>query len=154
MTSKRRDGGHPHRFEPVAGNGLLDRRALLGGGLALAGAMGDRRFADRRRRRAAEGRTVEPGAGRRDAGRCRRRRAFEKHVVRTLSNPQNEMRTSHARTPHQSAQRHGHAQQPALLDQSFRHAGHRSRQAQAGDPRHGEAAAGVHARRRCRAIRW
>ena len=25
---------------------------------------------------------------------------FEKHVVRTLSNPQNEMRTSHARTPH------------------------------------------------------
>ena len=37
MTNRTRRGGTPP-FEQVAGNGLLDRRALLGRGIAIAGA--------------------------------------------------------------------------------------------------------------------
>ena len=39
-TNQRRSGGRNPLPEPVAGNGLLHRRALLGGGIAIAGAMG------------------------------------------------------------------------------------------------------------------
>ena len=40
-TGKRRDrGGNTSSIDDVAGNGLLHRRALLGRGIALAGAMG------------------------------------------------------------------------------------------------------------------
>src|SRR5262245_44431798 len=40
MSSRKRRDGASQSFELVAGNGLLDRRALLGRGIALAGAMG------------------------------------------------------------------------------------------------------------------
>ena len=98
--SKRHGSGDPS-FQPVAGNGLLDRRALLGGGLALAGAMGTGVSPN--------GAAAEPlkdapwslelGAV---TPALQTPSPFEKHVVRALSNPQNEMRTSHARTPHQA----------------------------------------------------
>ena len=38
-TGQRRTRGIRDTFEHVAGNGLLDRRALLGRGIAFAGAM-------------------------------------------------------------------------------------------------------------------
>jgi sulfane dehydrogenase subunit SoxC len=95
--------GNRHRsldsLEPVAGNGLIDRRALLGRGVLLAGAMG----AGGSLTGAAaeplknEPWSLEPGQllpAYQVASR------FEKNVVRTLSNPKNEIRTSHARTPH------------------------------------------------------
>ena len=99
--SKRRDRGRHHTsMDDVAGNGLLSRRALLGHGIMLAGAMGSGV--------AATGAAAEPlkddpwsletGAV---TPALQTPSRFEKHVVRTLSNPQNEMRTSHARTPHQ-----------------------------------------------------
>jgi sulfane dehydrogenase subunit SoxC len=86
---------------PVAGNGLLDRRALLGRGIVFAGAAA-----------AGAGTSLsgaaadplkddpwslvmgEPTPPRQQPSR------FEKNVVRTLSNPNNELRNSHARTPH------------------------------------------------------
>src|SRR5260370_7780208 len=40
MSIRKRRDGAPPPFERVAGNGLLDRRALLGRGIVLAGAMG------------------------------------------------------------------------------------------------------------------
>src|SRR5262249_48410634 len=99
MTSKeRRSRSH---LPEVAGNGLLDRRALLGRGIRSAGA-------------AATGAGTATGAS---AERCKddpwsmtmgavtplrqEPSRFEKHVVRTLSNPNNELRNSHGRTPHQ-----------------------------------------------------
>ena len=39
MNSTSRRGRAPS-LEPVAGNGLINRRALLGQGIAMAGAMG------------------------------------------------------------------------------------------------------------------
>ena len=59
-----------HRLEQpqrVAGNGLIDRRALLGRGIVFAGATatGARQLAHRRRRRATAGRSVEHEARRR-----------------------------------------------------------------------------------------
>ena len=86
---------------PVAGNGLLDRRALLGRGIVFAGAAA-----------ASVGTSItgaaaeplkddpwslvmgEPTPPRQAPSR------FEKDVVRTLSNPNHELRNSHARTPH------------------------------------------------------
>ena len=87
-------------LEPVAGNGLLDRRALLGSGIALAGAIGagasptapPRRAARRTRRGALELGAVTPT--------LRRRRASRSTSSASLSNPQGEPRTPHARTPH------------------------------------------------------
>jgi sulfane dehydrogenase subunit SoxC len=86
--------------EAVAGNGLLNRRALLGRGIAVAGAM--------TAGPAVTGAAAEPlkdapwslevGAVTPPLQTPSR---FEKDVVRTLSNPNNEFRTSHARTPHQ-----------------------------------------------------
>ena len=85
----------------VAGNGLLNRRALLGRGILFAGAAATGAGAS------LTGAAAEPlkndpwslevGAAvppRQEPSR------FEKHVVRTLSNPNNELRNSHARTPH------------------------------------------------------
>ena len=99
INSKRR--GHTPSHELVAGNGLINRRALLGHGIAIAGAMSTAGDHDRRRRRAAQGRAMEPGVRRRPCRRCRSPSRFEKDVVRTLSNPNGEFRNSHARTPHQ-----------------------------------------------------
>ena len=85
--------------EAVAGNGLLDRRAFLKGGAAAAAAMTGYALARSARGDAladdlwslAPGKTVQ---GYEQPSR------FEEKVVRTLSNPNAEPRTQHARTPH------------------------------------------------------
>ena len=80
------------------------------------------------------------------AGVARAPSRFEKNVVRTLSNPNNEPRNSHARTPHHLL---NGTITPNGLHFTIIHggtAGHRSGAAQARHPRPGEAAAGVHAR--------
>ena len=87
--------------EVVAGNGLLNRRALLGRGVAFAGAIGTgvggsltgaaaEPLKDDLWSLAFGGPTLPRQAPSR----------FEANVVRTLSNPNNELRNSHARTPH------------------------------------------------------
>src|SRR5258708_18681736 len=85
----------------VAGNGLIDRRALLGRGVLLAGAMGAGSAG------ALTGAAAEPlkdQAWSLEQGSLlptyQVASRFEKSVARTLSNPKNEPRTSHARTPH------------------------------------------------------
>ena len=97
------DSGNRHRsldsLEPVAGNGLIDRRALLGRGVLLAGAMG---AGGSLTAAAAEPLkdapwSLEPGE---TLPAYQVASRFEKSVARTLSNPKNEPRTSHARTPH------------------------------------------------------
>src|SRR3984893_16750623 len=95
MTSKRRPV-----FETVAGNGLIDRRALLGRGAMIAGAMGT---AGSLTGAASEPLNNDPWSLEMvlvtPAPRTPSR--YEKDVVRTRSNPDNELRNSHARTPHQ-----------------------------------------------------
>jgi sulfane dehydrogenase subunit SoxC len=95
-------GGSSPPFEQVAGNGLLDRRALLGRGILFAGAATTGAGATLASAAAeplkddpwslAMGSIIPP---RQEPSR------FEKQVVRTLSNPNHEFRNSHARTPHQ-----------------------------------------------------
>ena len=99
-SAKRRERGDTRTsIDDVASNGLIHRRALLGRGFAMAGALG----AGVSPNGAAaeplkdEAWSLELGAVTPPLQTPSR---FEKHVVRTLSNPQNEMRTSHARTPH------------------------------------------------------
>ena len=96
--------------EPVAGNGLLDRRALLGRGMLFASAAAHRRrrFAHLRRRRAAAGRSLEHGARRADpalwhAGEVREQGGAHAH--------QPQPRAAHQPGPHAapSAERHDHA---------------------------------------------
>src|SRR6266705_7138457 len=87
------------RLEVVAGNGLLGRRAFLRGGAAFAAAMTGYTVA---RSAAAEPLKDDPwslGMGAVSPP-LQTPSRFEKHVVRTLSNPNNELRNSHARTPH------------------------------------------------------
>ena len=98
-TKRRHGGGNRTSMDEVAGNGLISRRALLGQGAVLAGALGTSA--------SATGAAAEPlkdEAWSLELGAVtpplQAPSRFEKHVVRTLSNPQNEMRTSHARTPH------------------------------------------------------
>ncbi|HEY6242138.1 MAG TPA: sulfite dehydrogenase, partial [Burkholderiales bacterium] len=85
--------------EAIAANGLLHRRAFLKSGAAVAGAMMGYTFV---RSAAAEPLAEEPwslapgGASRPYEQRSR----FEEKIARTLSNPNGEPRTSHARTPH------------------------------------------------------
>jgi sulfane dehydrogenase subunit SoxC len=90
---------HDPALQPVAGNGLLDRRLLLRRGLAFAGATAGL---------AATGAAAEPLADdpwSRVQGTTtvaiEPRSKFEDKVTRTLSNPKGEPRTQHARTPHQ-----------------------------------------------------
>jgi sulfane dehydrogenase subunit SoxC len=92
----------PSEIERVAGNGLLHRRALLGGGIALAGAVGAGVGG------AATGAAAEPlaeapwGLATGDPVPAYQVPSqFAKNVVRTLSNPNFEPRTSQSRTPHQ-----------------------------------------------------
>jgi len=85
----------------VAGNGLLHRRALLGRGIMVAGAMGAG-AAGSLTDAAAEPLTeapwsVEPGDATLHYGHPS---PFEKAVVRTVDNPKNEPGGSRARTPH------------------------------------------------------
>jgi sulfane dehydrogenase subunit SoxC len=91
--------------EPVAGNGLLDRRMLLGRGVALAGAMGAGGAGT------LTGAAAEPlaeGPWGREVGSVipayQTPSRFEKNVVRTQDNPDNVPRNSRARTPHQMLQ--------------------------------------------------
>jgi sulfane dehydrogenase subunit SoxC len=102
MSIRKRRASSP-QIEQVAGNGLLNRRALLRGGAVVAGAMTSGG--------ALTGAAAEPLQN--DPWSLERGLVvppyqvpsrFEKDVVRTLSNPNNEFRTSHARTPHQLLQ--------------------------------------------------
>jgi sulfane dehydrogenase subunit SoxC len=102
MSIRKRRASSP-QIEQVAGNGLLNRRALLRGGAAVAGAMTSGG--------ALTGAAAEPLQN--DPWSLERGLVvppyqvparFEKNVVRTLSNPDNEFRNSHARTPHQLLQ--------------------------------------------------
>jgi sulfane dehydrogenase subunit SoxC len=93
---KRRSGAPP--LEPVAGNGLLHRRALLRSGAMFAGALGSGASLTGA---AAEPLTEPewsqyPGEVTPPLQKPSR---FEASVVRTLSNPKGEPRTQHARTP-------------------------------------------------------
>src|ERR671936_2437493 len=82
------------KFQPVAANGLLDRRAFLRGGAALAAAMtGYARAEPLAEAPWSKG----PGELVLPYGTPSK---HEKSVVRTLSNPKGEPRTQHARTPH------------------------------------------------------
>jgi sulfane dehydrogenase subunit SoxC len=92
--------GRAPSLEAVAGNGLINRRALLGQGIAIAGAMG---AAGTVTGAGAEPLANEPwslefGS---TVPAVQTPSRFEKDVVRTLSNPNGEFRNSHARTPHQ-----------------------------------------------------
>jgi sulfane dehydrogenase subunit SoxC len=100
MDHLTRRGGNPP-FDQVAGNGLLDRRALLGRGIAIAGAAATGVGASLTGA-AAEPLQDEPWSLTQGAATpaLQTPSRFEKHVVRTLSNPNNELRNSHARTPH------------------------------------------------------
>ena len=102
MSIRKRRASSP-QIEQVAGNGLLNRRALLRGGAVVAGAMTS---GDALTGAAAEPLQNDPWSLERGlmvpAYQVPSR--FEKNVVRTLSNPNNEFRTSHARTPHQLLQ--------------------------------------------------
>jgi sulfane dehydrogenase subunit SoxC len=88
-------------LDRVAGNGLLDRRAMLGRGLTFAGAMGTGMSAGLIGAAAEPLKddlwSLESGELVTAYGTPSR---FEKSVVRTLSNPKGEPRTQHARTPH------------------------------------------------------
>ena len=99
---------------------------------------------DRGRRRAGQGRSLEPRIRVDHAGRA--------GAVAVREGRRSHAEQSHGRVPQfacahaaSSAERHHHAQQPALFHQSFRRARHRPRQAQAGDPRHGAPTPRVHA---------
>jgi sulfane dehydrogenase subunit SoxC len=98
---KSKPGTGASAVEPVAGNGLLDRRALLGRGVMLAGAMGAGAVGS------VTGAAAEPladGPWSLEVGEAippyQRASRFEKDVVRSVDNPNNEPRNSRARTPH------------------------------------------------------
>src|SRR5258705_2439420 len=94
-----RGGGAMADIAPVAGNGLLDRRAFLRrSGILFTGYAVSHANAEPRSEAAwsKEPGTVVPGDGAPSQ--------YEKAVVRTLSNPNGEPRNSHARTPHQQLQ--------------------------------------------------
>src|SRR2546426_9895240 len=96
-------GGIMKNLVAVAGNGLLDRRAFLRGGAALAAAMTGYTLA----RPAAAAPLADdpwssaPGTNVPAYGVPSR---FEKSVVRALSNPTGDPRTQHRRTPHHPLQ--------------------------------------------------
>jgi sulfane dehydrogenase subunit SoxC len=85
-------------LDSVAGNGLINRRALLGQGFAIAGAGAAATVTGA----AAEPLKDNPWSlefgGTTPA--LQTPSKFEKAVTRTLSNPKDEFRNSHARTPH------------------------------------------------------
>jgi sulfane dehydrogenase subunit SoxC len=89
------------QLEAVAGNGLINRRALLGRGIAFAGATtagASTTFTSA----GAEPLPVDPWslAIGSPIPAYETPSKYEKHVVRTLTNPNHEPRTSNARTPH------------------------------------------------------
>ncbi len=86
-------------LDHAAGNGLLDRRALLGRGVMLAGAMtaGGSLTGAAAEPLVEAPWSLEPGEVTAPYQRASR---FESNVVRTVDNPKNEPRGSRARTPH------------------------------------------------------
>ena len=100
-NSDRRRSIKSSPIEAVAGNGLLDRRALLGRGVVFAGAMSTGAFGSVTGA-AAEPSTeapwsLEPGTTIKVYELPSR---FEKDVVRTLNNPDGQPGAQGARTPH------------------------------------------------------
>src|SRR6516164_8816652 len=127
MRKRRKDGSAFPPLDPVAANGLLERRA------------------HQRRRRAADEWSMEPGA----------RRSYPAvwPAVKIRAEGGAHAEQSEARTPGQrgadatpSPQRHDHTEWPAFRDCPWRRNRDRPRQASPGDPRAGEAADGLHAR--------
>src|SRR6516165_7169675 len=102
MSNKRRNaGGKAPPYEFVAGNGLIDRRALIGPGALFAGAVGAGGAGS------LTGAAAEPlkdGPWSLEVGSVipayQVPSPFEKNVVRTVDNPDNAPRNSRARTPH------------------------------------------------------
>jgi sulfane dehydrogenase subunit SoxC len=96
--SKRRTSGL-ESLPPVAGNGLLDRRALLSRGIAIAGATAAGASLTGA---AAEPLKDDPWSGHQGSNvpELETRSRYEDKVKRILSNPNGEPRTQHARTPH------------------------------------------------------
>jgi sulfane dehydrogenase subunit SoxC len=87
-------------LEAAAGNGLINRRALLGRGMMIAGAAGA--GIGGATAAGAEPLTEEPWSlefGDRTVP-YQVPSKFEAKVVRTLSTPRNDLRNSHSRTPH------------------------------------------------------
>ena len=88
-------------LEAAAGNGLIDRRALLGRGMVFAGAVGTgigpSIAAAGAEPLADDPWSLEFGA---PMPLYQVPSKFEAKVARTLSNPNHEPRNSHARTPH------------------------------------------------------
>jgi sulfane dehydrogenase subunit SoxC len=99
MVRSRDRQTHVETLEQVAGNGLIDRRALLGRGVVLAGAMsaGIGGASAAAEPLADDPWSLEVGD---PMPPYQVPSKFEAKVVRTLSNPNNEPRNSHARTPH------------------------------------------------------
>src|SRR6202790_2412699 len=99
MTSNRKSLVSP--TPDAAGNGLLDRRALLGRGLIFAGAagtgVGTSLTAAGAEPMPVDPWSLAPGTTIPPYGVPPK---YESKVVRTLTNPNNEPRTSQARTPH------------------------------------------------------
>src|ERR1700730_270114 len=99
MTKGKHLNARGQTLQDAAGNGLIDRRALLGRGMVLAGAMSAGIGPA-----AAGGGPVADDPGSRGVGEpmpvYQVRSKFEGKVARTLSNPNFEPRNSHARTPH------------------------------------------------------
>jgi sulfane dehydrogenase subunit SoxC len=87
------------KVEPVAGNGLLDRRAFLRGGAAFAAAISGYALP---KPAAAEPLADDPWSKAAGANSppYEKPSRYEEKIARTLSNPKGEARTSHARTPH------------------------------------------------------
>ena len=97
MASKHK--GKSHEPVPVAGNGLLDRRMLLGRGIIFAGAVGTGASLTSVAAEplAFDPWTLTPGIIIPAYGTPSK---FEAKVVRTLTNPSGTPRTAQARTPH------------------------------------------------------
>ncbi|HZR61176.1 MAG TPA: molybdopterin-dependent oxidoreductase [Xanthobacteraceae bacterium] len=95
---KRKQGGAPLLEDFVAGNGLLHRRALLGGGIVFAGAMATGAASTQ-----AAAETIKDPQWSLQPGdvtpALQTPSRFEKSVTRILSNPKGEARTQHARAP-------------------------------------------------------
>jgi sulfane dehydrogenase subunit SoxC len=101
MTKSRRRDVRGQTLEAAAGNGLINRRALLGHGMVFAGAMsagmGPSPAAAGAEPLADDPWSLEFGD---PTPRYQVPSKFEARVARTLSNPDHEPRNSHARTPH------------------------------------------------------
>src|ERR1700680_4838459 len=92
MSHFKRRGRAP-ALDPVAGNGLINRRALLGQGMVIAGAMSAGMSGAAAEPLKDEKWSLEFGG---DTPAVQTPSPFEKNVVRALSNPNGEFRNSHA----------------------------------------------------------